>query len=84
MLGHFRAEAVPPALQVLFCTNLRSLYLERYEGLELQPRFSDLCKLTVRFQNCPTSCWMILYICFISCVCFSGRMLPSHILVLCA
>ena len=47
-LGQFRAEAASPALQVLFSTNLRSLYLQHYHGLELHSRFSDLCDLTVR------------------------------------
>ena len=49
MLGQVRAEAASPALQVLACTNLRSLHLQHNEDLE--SRFSDLRNLTVRFHG---------------------------------
>ena len=46
-----------PSLQVLACTRLRSMHLEHFDGLDLQPGFSDLRQLKVvccSAYACPT------------------------------
>ena len=54
---------------MLACTQLCSLFLSHYEGLELEPRFSALCKLTMRIldqqknsgsESCPFG---VCYVC---------------------